>query len=146
MKFQVRRAEKTDITSLIRIQKNDGYPHQYYLTEDRLLRLFRRGETFIVVESQGEAIGFGSVDCEIRAQIHFICVDKQHSGKGIGRTLMQACREEAKRHGCKRAFSFVEANSSKEPFLVKMGFFQVGFYKDRYGNGVDASIWEIALD
>lgn len=145
MTYTSRRAEITDIPAMVRVQKHDGFSHQYYLTEERLQRLFDRGERFFVIEHGGKVVGFGSVDCEIRAQVHFICVDRAYSGKGVGRRLMQLCLQEARRSGCKRACSFVETNSSKEPFLMKMGFHQVGFYKDRYGNGVDASIWEISL-
>lgn len=58
---------------------------------------------------------------------------------------MKCCLDEAKANGCKRACSYVEENSSKEPFLEKMGFHKVGIYKDRYGNGTNASIWEISL-
>lgn len=140
-----RRATKEDVQSMIRIQKHDGFPHQYYLTEKRLLRLFDRGEQFFVIEKYHEIVGFGSIDCEIRAQVHFICVDNRQARQGIGRRLMQRCLQVAKTSGCKRAYSFVESRSTKEPFLAKMGFHNVGFYKDRYGNGVDASIWEIAL-
>lgn len=140
-----RRASLSDIPKLIDAQKNDGFSHQYYLTCERLEKLFKRGEQFFVVEHNGKIVGFGSVDCEIRAQVHFICVDKKYSRQGAGRELIKCCLDEAKDKGCKRACSFVEANSSKEPFLIKMGFHQVGFYKDRYGNGIDASIWEVSL-
>ncbi len=145
MKYTGRRATKRDIPAFIRIQKHDGFPHQYYLTKGRLEKLFDRGEQFYVISIHGTPVGFGSVDCEIRAQVHLICVDAAFAGNGIGRTLMRLCLARAKQRGCKRACSYVEANSSKEPFLVKMGFHQVGLYKDRYGNGVDATIWEIAL-
>ncbi len=140
-----RRAGLSDIPKLIDIQKKDGFPHQYYLTKKRLERLFDRGEQFFVVEQSDNVIGFGSVDCEIRAQVHFICVDKTYSRQGVGRKLVKRCLDKAKQKGCRRACSYVEANSSKEPFLVKMGFHQVGFYKDRYGNGIDATIWEVSL-
>ena len=145
MKFANRKATLDDIESFIKIQKNDGFPHQYYLTRERLKKLFNRGEQFFIAKYNDEVVGFGSVDCEIRAQVHFICVDREYSRQGVGRELMKSCLDEAKDKGCKRACSYVEANSSKEPFLIKMGFHQVGFYKDRYGNGVDASIWEVLL-
>ncbi len=140
-----RHAGLSDIPKMIDIQKNDGFPHQYYLTKKRLERLFDRGEQFFVVEQSRNVVGFGSIDCEIRAQVHFICVDKMYSRQGVGRSLMKYCLDEAKQKGCRRACTYVEANSSKEPFLVKMGFHQVGFYKDRYGNGIDATIWEVSL-
>lgn len=45
-----RRAVLSDISMLIDIQKNDGFPHQYYLTRERLEKLFNRGEQFFVAE------------------------------------------------------------------------------------------------
>ena len=64
--------------------------------------------------------------------------------KGIGRLLMRKLIDEAKKRGYTRLCSYVEANSTKEVFLKKQGFTQVGNYKNRYGNGQDATIWEIA--
>lgn len=145
MTYAVRPATEKDIPSCIAIQRNDGFPHQYYLTAARLQRLFARREQFFLAEDRGVPVGFGSVDCEIRAQVHFICVDQAHIRKGIGRSLMRRCLDYAQQAGCRRVFSYVEAQSSKESFLERMGFHRVGFYKDRYGNGVDASIWEISL-
>lgn len=145
MTHTIRPATEQDIASCIELQRKDGFPHQYYLTPERLQGLFARGEKFFVAEHAGVPVGFGSVNCEIRAQVHFICVDQAYAGNGIGRGIMRHCLDYAVREGCRRAFTFVEAKSTKEPFLMKLGFRRVGYYSDRYGNGVDASIWEISL-
>lgn len=146
MNVSYRKSRRENILAMIAIQKNDGFQHQYYLTSKRLEGLFLRGEQFFLAVSDGTPVGFGSVDCEVRAQVHFICVDKEYSRRGVGRNLMKLCLKEAKQRGCKRVCSYVEKHSSKESFLVRMGFHEVGVYKDRYGNGVDASIWEISLN
>lgn len=44
--IHIRRAAKKDILTLIQVQKNDGFPHHYYLLPERLERLFDRGELF----------------------------------------------------------------------------------------------------
>lgn len=139
-----RRATKKDIPTIIMLQKNDGFPHQYYLTHERLERLFNRGELFFLAAVDGIPAGFASVDCEIRAQAHFLCVDKNYTRRGIGSLLMRTLINEAKERGYTRLYSYVESNSTKEDFLKKFGFVQVGYYKNRYGNGQDASIWEIS--
>ncbi len=145
MNIVIKKLSDENIDECITIQANDGYPHQYYLTSKRIERLIRRGEKFFTAWSANCIVGFCSVDCEIRAYVHFICVDKSFTRCGIGTLLMHTCLDIAKRFGCKQAYTYVEANSSKELFLKKMKFNQVGLYKDRYGNGVDASIWEIRL-
>lgn len=145
MTYHIRPATEMDIDSCLAVQRNDGFSHQYYLTSERMRKLFFRGEQFFLAEQDGVPVGFGSVDCEVRAQVHFICVNQAYKRKGIGSGLMRRCLEYAKQAGYSRACTFVESNSSKEPFLEKMGFHKVGFYNDRYGNGVDASIWEISL-
>lgn len=143
--LHIRRATTADIASIITLQESDGYPHQYYLTDERLERLFDRGELFFLATLDGIPVGFASVDCEVRALAHFLCVDKNYTRRGIGSLLMRTLINEAKKRAYARLCSYVEANSKKEVFLQKHGFVQVGYYKNRYGNGQDASIWEIDL-
>lgn len=145
IKTSIRPATKGDIPTLIQLQKNDGFPHQYYLTQERLERLFDRGEQFFVATLDGKSLGFASVDFEKRATAHFLCVDQDNKKKGIGSLLMKTLIQEAKSRGYTRLCSYVEANSTKEVFLKKHGFIQVGYHKNRYGNSQDASIWEVDL-
>ncbi|MEK9143856.1 MAG: GNAT family N-acetyltransferase [Patescibacteria group bacterium] len=139
----IRPATREDIPTFIQLQKNDGFSHQYYLNRERLELLFDRGEQFFVATHEGKPVGFASVDCEQRATAHFLCVDKKHKRRGIGRLLMKTLIDETKKRGLSRLDSYVEANSSKEIFLEKNGFVLAGFYTNRYGNGQDASIWKI---
>lgn len=143
--IRIQQATKRDIQTLITLQKNDGFPHQYYLTPERITRLLNRGELFFIAIAEGAPVGFASVDCEIRAQAHFLCVDKRYTRRGIGRLLMQTLMNEAIKRRYTRLCSYVEANSTKEVFLQKHGFVRVGYYKNKYGNGQDATIWEVDL-
>lgn len=143
--IRIQQATERDIFTLITLQKNDGFPHQYYLTTERILRLLDRGELFFMATLDGAPIGFTSIDCEIRAQAHFLCVDKRYTRRGIGSLLMRTLIDEASKRRYTRLCSYVEASSTKEVFLQKHGFVQVGYYKNRYGNGQDASIWEVEL-
>lgn len=143
--IHIRRATKKDIPTLIHLQNSDGYPHSYYLTSERLARLFDRGELFFLASIGGTSAGFGSVDCEIRAQAHFLSVDRNYARRGIGSALMKTLQNEAKNRGYGRLSLYVDAGSAIEVFLKKHGFVQVGHYKNRYGNGKDATIWEVEL-
>lgn len=143
--IHIRRATKKDIPTLIHLQKSDGYPHSYYLTPQRLARLFDRGELFFLVSIGGTSVGFGSVDCEIRARVHFLSVDQNYARRGIGSMLMKILMDEEKNRGYERLGIYVDADSPIEIFLQKHGFVKVGYYKNRYGNGQDASIWEVDL-
>lgn len=90
-------------------------------------------------------MGFGSVDCEIRARVHFLSVDQNYARRGIGSMLMKILMDEAKNRGYGRLGIYVDADSPIEIFLQKHGFVQVGYYKNRYGNGKDSTIWEVDL-
>lgn len=138
----IRRARKKDVPTLIALQRNDGFPHQYHLTRERLERLFGRGEVFFLATLGGEPVGFASADCEIRAKAHFLSVEQNFQRRGIGSILMKTLIEEAKNRGYDRLSCYVEADSTLDVFLQKQGFVQVGYHKNRYGSGKDASIWE----
>ena len=140
----IRPFSKNDTDTVIQLQKADGFPHQYYITRERVETLIKRGELFFLIFSpENIPVGFASVDLEIRAQLHFICINQQYSKRGYGSALMLKLIDEAKKHGYDRVSSYVEAGSNKETFLKKFHFEQVGSYRNRYGNGVDASIWEL---
>lgn len=139
----IRPATREDIPTFMELQRNDGFSHQYYLNRERLELLFDRGEQFFVATHEGKPVGFASVDCEQRATAHFLCVDQNNKNRGIGSLLMQTLIDEAKKRGFTRLCSYIEASSTKEVFLQKQGFTKVGYHKNRYGNGKDASIWEV---
>ncbi len=140
----IKPAEKNNIEDIIRIQKSDGFAHQYHISKERIEKLINRGELFFLIFTpENIPVGFASIDLEIRARLHFICVNKQFGKQGYGSALMIRLIDEAKKHKYKRVSSYVEAGSNKELFLEKFQFNKVGYYKNRYGNGVDASIWEL---
>lgn len=143
--LHIRRATKADIMSIITLQENDGFPHPHYVTPDRLLRLFRRGEVYFLAILNGVTVGFASIDYEIRAQIHYLSVHRDYWRKGVGSMLMKTMIDESKSRGYDRISVYVQAESPIEIFLEKKGFVKVGYYKNRYGNGKDVTIWEVDL-
>ncbi len=134
-----------DVPSMIEVNQNDGFVHAYALPAERLENLFLRGESFVVAKHDEKIIGFGSIDCEIRARIHFLSVRKDYSGIGVGTAIMKALLDLARSKGYKKVHTIVESKSTKEIFLKKMGFTEIGFYKDRYALGKDASMWETVI-
>lgn len=144
-KVHIRQATKNDIPTLITLQRNDGFTHSYYLTRERLKRLFDRGELFFVARLGRVPVGFASIDCEIRAQVHFLSVDQTFTRRGIGSMLMRTLKNEVQKRGYGHLSVYVDAGAAIEVFLKKNGFVQVGYYKNRYGKGKDATIWEVDL-
>lgn len=43
--------------------------------------------------------GFSSVDCEIRARVHFLSVDQTFTRRGIGSMLMKTLKNEVQKRG-----------------------------------------------
>lgn len=142
----VREGGIDDIEAMRTIQRNDGYEHAYYLEPDRLEKLLKRGETFFLAYFDGKPIGFSSVDFEVRARLHFLSVLETESKRGVGSALMRTMLEESRRRGYKSAHTYVEANSTKEDFLRRFGFDNIGKFGNRYGQGKDATIWSIDLN
>lgn len=143
--IRIRRSTKKDIPTIIKLQKNDGFPHPHYVTSERLLRLFHRGEQFFLAIFNSIAVGFASIDYEIRAEIHYISVHQLYQRKGIGSMLIKTMIDESKHRGYDRISVYVQADSPIEMFLEKKGFIKVGYYKNRYKNGKDVTIWEVEL-
>lgn len=140
----IRKADRGDITSILDVQKHDGFDHTYYLSKDRLENLFRRDEMFYVAIVRGKLVGFASVDMEIRANLHFLSIDKDFQGRGLGTSLLKIVLQESVKRSCKSIFIYVEVDSLLEKFLLKKGFKKVGIYESRYAPGKDAHI--LAMD
>ena len=141
--LHIRRATKADIPTIITLQENDGFPHPHYVTTERLLRLFHRGEVYFLAVLNGITVGFISIDYEIRAQIHYLSVHRDYWRKGVGSMLIKTVIDESKSRDFDRISVYVQAESPIEIFLEKKGFFKVGYYKNRYRNGKDVTIWEV---
>lgn len=131
-----------DFDTIMEIQKNDGFEHSYYLTKERLEKLQQRGEEFFIVHLDNKPVAFASVDMEIRARLHFFCVDKDSTKKGVGAELLEKTIQEAVNRNFEKIHTFVETDSPAEHFYTKNKFEKVGSYKNRYGKDKDATILE----
>lgn len=128
------------------MQANDGTIHHYLLTDERIQKLFNRGERFFMAYQDGKPIGFGSYDFETHAYLHFLSVYLDHQRQGAGRSIMNTMLEECRLSGASQVHTFVEEGSDKERFLEHMGFKQSGNFEHKYGEGQHASIWRYTFN
>ena len=136
----IREATLKDLDNIMYIQKNDGYDHSYYLNRARLKGLFNSGELFFIALLDGKPVGFASVYIEIRAKLHFLSIIKEKTKRGIGTALLKKIISKSKKHKVKILYVYVEKDSMLDNFLIKKGFRNVGYFKNRFGKGKDANI------
>ena len=139
-KYQLKLATKNiDFAHIVFIQKNDGYQHAYYLVE--------AGEKFYILYEDEQFVGMACVDAEIRIQLHFFSVIEKFQQTEAGAKMLELLLEEVKKQKVqhKTMHCFTEEDSPLLKFLMKQGFEEVGFYKNRYQNGKDAVIVEKKL-
>lgn len=145
--YQLKQAGETDFAHLVFIQKNDGFEHAYYLTEDRIERLVESGEQFYILYVDNRFVGFAAVDAEIRIQLHFFSVLTNEQGQGFEAKMLELLLDEVRNKTVQHhtIHCFTEVDSPLLTFLKQQGFEEVGFYKNRYQNGKDAVIVEKKL-
>ena len=131
---------------LITIQKNDGFKHAYYLTKERLGKLFSNGEEFFGAFTENNSlVGFASINTDvIRIRIHFLSIDQQFQGNGIGSALIKHILSIAKDKKVRNIYVYTEIDSPLETFLLKRGFAKAGYFKKRFGDK-DADILSFYL-
>lgn len=132
--------------SCIRIQKNDGFRHAYYLTKERLETLFQNGERFFgIFTSNDDFIGFSSINTDVvRLRIHFFFIDKEYQGKGVGSALLAHIVHIAQQEKITNIYTYTEVHSPLEKFLLGKGFEKAGYFKRRFGDK-DATILSLYL-
>lgn len=99
---------------------------------------------FLIAEIEGEAVGYVKINLNSRddsvkgiktIEIERIYAAKEHIGKGVGKSLMQASIQEAKQRGCDSLWLGVwEKNPRAIDFYKKWGFKEVGTHIFMLGN------------
>ncbi|MDO8302092.1 MAG: N-acetyltransferase [Sedimentisphaerales bacterium] len=100
----------------------------YYAEFDRMLfrsmaDIYENLQTFKVVEEQGRVVGCCALQAiwSDLAELKSLAIDKDFSGRGLGRSLVQAAIETAKLMGVPKIFAL-----TLEPdFFKKLGFEQI---------------------
>ena len=148
MAITIRRAEKRDITGVIRLlgqvlelhaalRPDIFIPGTTKYTPQELEDIFQCGDTpvFAAVDENGEVVGYAF--CVIKRQpfstnmrdfttlyIDDLCVDENSRGKQVGTSLFEFVKRFAKDIGCYDVTLNVwEGNDSARKFYEKMGMF-----------------------
>jgi amino-acid N-acetyltransferase len=108
-------SDAKDINSLI----------NYYAERDKMLfrslaDIYENLQTFLVAEQDGNVIGCCALEIiwSDLAEIKSLAVDKDHTGKGIGKSLVTAALEQAGQLGVSRVFAL----TLDPTFFEKLGF------------------------
>ena len=145
MNFSVNNIYPDSADQLVSIQKNDGFSHVYYLTKERLEKLFSNGEEFFGAFTDNKLIGFISINTDVvRMRIHFLSVDQQFQRKGVASILLKHILLIAKEKKIRNVYVYTEIESPLEVFLLKNRFIKVGYFKKRFRDK-DANILSIYL-
>lgn len=107
-----------------------------YSPEIQLNELTNPDVVFLIAEIEVEAVGYVKINLNSRndsvksakiIEIERIYAAKEHIGKGVGKSLMQASIEEAKQRDCDSLWLGVwEKNPRAIEFYKKWGFREVG--------------------
>ncbi|HLD25228.1 MAG TPA: GNAT family N-acetyltransferase [Patescibacteria group bacterium] len=146
MNFIIQTIDPSFAERCIKIQKNDGFKHAYYLTKERIHKLFSNGEQFYgAFTDKQELTGFVSINIDVvRQRIHFFVVDKHYQGKGVGSALLKHVISVARKEKVKNIYTYTEIQSPLERFLLRKGFEKAGYFRKRFG-GKDANILSLYL-
>lgn len=138
MDLTIRDARAADADDIARLLDQLGYPSRGSAVAARLERLAIVGDRVVVAELDGHAVGLAHLHVtpalerdRPAAKIGALVVDETHRGRGVGRALVQAAEEEARRRGCELLFLTTAARrNDAHVFYERLGFEQTG---RRYG-------------
>ena len=108
--LRVRAVETTDAAALARLCTQLGYPAQPADMPARVEQLQNDSKTSALVACDGDSV-VGMITTHVRhtmnhpapiAQITLLVVDETCRGSGVGRALVEAVEDWARRCGCKR--------------------------------------------
>ena len=128
-------------------------------TEATLTNWIDDHETVLVAEDHGEIIGLGAFgwfrDAEVRPGYRFtvehtVHVRQDQWGTGVGRTLMSALIEGARRSGKHTMVAAIDGSNERSiAFHQRLGFVEVGRMSEvgtKFGQWLDLVILQLRLD
>jgi len=101
----------------------DEFAREGVLLARSRLDLYETIRDFVVAREQGELVGLAALHiCWIDlAEVRSLAVRKDLQGRGIGRRLVEACLDEARRLGLRRVFAL----TYRPGFFARLGFREV---------------------
>lgn len=111
-------ADAKAIHRMLMIYAKDGQMLPRSLSE-----IYENIRDFFVFEDQGEVVGTVclTICWEDLAEVRSLAVVEGRIGGGIGRKLVEACLEEARRFGLRRVFAL----TYKQIFFERLGFHEI---------------------
>jgi GNAT superfamily N-acetyltransferase len=134
----IRDARPADADAIALLLTQLGYPSDAEAVEWRLDRLLIVGDRVVVAELDGAVVGLAHLQVtpaierdRPAAKVGALVVDEAHRGHGIGRALVEAMEEEARRRGCELLFlTTSEGRDDAHAFYERVGLERTG---RRYG-------------
>ncbi|HIE59525.1 MAG TPA: N-acetyltransferase [Persephonella sp.] len=115
---KIRKATVKDATQIFSILQQ--FALKGILLPRSLNGIYENIRDFFVYEENGKIVGIGSLHIfwEDLAEIKSLAVLDEHQGKGIGKTIVEKCIEDAKNLGIKKVFALTYVPE----FFEKLGF------------------------
>jgi amino-acid N-acetyltransferase len=114
----IRKALIPDVREIHRLLLD--YARDGLLLSRSLAELYESLRDFYVYEVDGKVVGTAALNIcwEDLAELRSLAVHPEYNGRGVGRELVQACIDEARRLGIRRVFAL----TYKRVFFEKLGF------------------------
>ena len=114
----IRKALIPDVREIHRLLLD--YARDGLLLSRSLAELYESLRDFYVYEVDGKVVGTAALNIcwEDLAELRSLAVHPEYNGRGVGRELVQACIDEARRLGIRRVFAL----TYKQVFFEKLGF------------------------
>ena len=121
MSLVVERARLRDVEEMKGIL--DEFAREGVLLARSRLDLYETIRDFVVAREHGELVGLAALHiCWIDlGEVRSLAVRKDLQGKGIGRSLVEACLDESRRLGLRRVFAL----TYRPGFFARLGFREV---------------------
>jgi N6-L-threonylcarbamoyladenine synthase len=149
MTFEIRRAQGNDLAAIMLIEQ-ECFINDAWSVENMSSELLATHTHYLVAVVEGSVVGYAGSSLlagSTQADIQTIAVKPNQRGSGIGKALMVALTQEAKRNGAKEIFLEVRAdNTIAQKLYMLFGFQQIGLRKHYYQpDGVDAFVMKTSL-
>jgi len=114
----IRKALIPDVREIHRLLL--GYARDGLLLSRSLAELYESLRDFYVYEDDGKVVGTAALNIcwEDLAELRSLAVHSDFNGRGVGRELVLACLDEARRLGIQKVFAL----TYKQVFFEKLGF------------------------
>ena len=114
----IRKALIPDVKEIHRLLLD--YARDGLLLSRSLAELYESLRDFYVYEADGKVVGTAALNIawEDLAELRSLAVHPDYNGRGVGKQLVQACLDEARRLGIRRVFAL----TYKQVFFEKIGF------------------------